>query len=133
MTGGNSVVRWRTRMVACPHPRSLSGQDANSAERHGAGMCLKTDEAREQILQGAASARPIRVGEGRCREAVQEGFIGVALHPDFEVIPFAGLLRRAARILLLPGAAADINIVNGAGPMFVRLIGLSGVIDLNLE
>src|SRR3954452_15389566 len=133
MTGGNSVVRWRTRMAAYPHPPSLSGQDTNSPERYGAGMCLKTEEARKRVLQSAASARHIRVGEGRCREAVQKGFVGVALHPDFEVIPFTWLQRRTARVLLLPGGGADIDIVNGASPMFICLIGLSGIIDLNLK
>ena len=52
---------------------------------------------------------------------------------DLAVVPLAGLQRGAARILLLAGAGTDPDVVDRPCPVIVGLVGLGGLVDLDLE
>src|SRR5262245_61494029 len=100
MIGGNSVVRWRTRMAHTHGSRSPAKQavlhkllDLDVAERHAAGVRLQADEARAWIGRAAVW---IGVDEIGLLLAVEQHRDPVVLHADLELVPLAGRARADA-------------------------------------
>src|SRR4051794_38107547 len=129
MTGGNSVVRWRTR-TSRPRERLL---DAHRPEGDTSCMGLQPDEPGEWVLAGRLAAVRVVVHESRGLKAVQGDHVLVARSLDFVVVPFPGLQRGTSCIALLTRSSSQWDRIDGARAVHVRAIRLGAVVDLRLK
>src|SRR5215831_7739394 len=94
MTGGNSVVRCRTRMIVAFQLAGSARLEADGPEGDRAGVLLQPDEPGRRVLVGADPPAGVGVGVDGGQMAVEANLVGVARDRHLVVVPRTRLQRR---------------------------------------